>query len=79
MTTRCQVPGSSKLASGLRLAVLGMAEGNVDDASDETALIRRWLKSADDLVKRTVGKKGGERDDRSRPDGDADPGPPAKD
>lgn len=50
--------------AGIRIAVRWepLAQRNADDARDETALIRRWLRSADEMLKRSVGKKGGERE-----------------
>lgn len=50
-----------------------MSGGNTDDAADEMALIRRWLKSAEEMLKPNGGKKGGERDERGRPPGDGHP------
>lgn len=57
-------------------------QGEGDADAEEAALIRRWLKSAEEMLKRTggknSGKKGGEPEERGRPPGDVHPPQPSK-
>jgi len=53
-------------------------EGDADADAEETALIRRWLRTAEEIMKRSGGKKGGEPEERGRPPGDVHPPEPPK-